>query len=533
MSRPICWRWLALVALPSPCTAQVAENPADAERKAIAAIEKARGSVLRDEKRPGSPVTDISFFAITDADLETVFAFAELERLSVQSDRITDAGVARIGMIRTLKSLGIGGSAITDDAWVHLAGLTQLEGLSIRDTPISDAGLVHLERLSNLRNVTLHDTNVTEAGVARLKAALPYALVSSYRDTSRSYTGLSVALAAGVMGTLTGLAVLVRRSGRGRRPWVGKSATVAVLFGIVGAGLLLLKERMRPIKDGEAGAFWYAVTKLDVGTKNPSMGSFYLPRDGWFIYYESGFHGQFLYRLDPAEAQALLPKVVDRLGKAPPGRLNPDVEKGFRDWVRTRATEDDPVGLMTSIHAARETRLNAGDPTRQERVRGYEGAFAERWARAGRYSWNVWFEFAFLSGMILFVAWPWVRGLGRVQRAIHLGLTPCLFCLPFWLGYAPLTFTSAGDTEGVLYPRLLMVLRGLPRSDLDTAIVRALPKPLEPLNQLPGPMMSLSGFGAVGPVVMLTLGLVIGVAIVWGPKARRCLGSRLRHRKSE
>ena len=114
-----------------------------------------------------------------------------------------------------------------------------------------------------------------------------------------------------------------------------------------------------------------------------------------------------------------------------------------------------------------------------------------------------------------------------MRREIHLGMTPFLFCLPFWLGYAPLTFTSAGDTEGVLYPRLLMALRGLPWSDLDTEIVRALPKPLEPLNQLPGPMWSLSGSGAVGPVAMVTAGAILFLAVMWGPEAVRWMAGRM------
>ena len=108
-------------------------------------------------------------------------------------------------------------------------------------------------------------------------------------------------------------------------------------------------------------------------------------------------------------------------------------------------------------------------------------------------------------------------GAGRWRWAVHLALLPPLVCLPYWLGYVPLTFTSSDEKGGVLYPALIAQLSGLPWSGLDTAILGALPKPLEPLSQTTGPMLSLSGFGAPGPVAVTGLGLLIGVVIVAGP----------------
>jgi len=61
------------------------------------------------------------------------------------------------------------------------------------------------------------------------------------------------------------------------------------------------------------------------------------------------------------------------------------------------------------------------------------------------------------------------------------------------------------------------------RSELDTTILRNLP---QPLSQTPGPMMSISGRGGVGPVATVVLGPVVFVAINWGPVLFRYLTTR-------
>jgi hypothetical protein len=249
------------------------------------------------------------------------------------------------------------------------------------------------------------------------------------------------------------------------------------------------------------------------------MGSFYLPRDGWFIYYDSGFHGQFLYRVPADEAVALFPKVVEKLRNAPPGLLRPHVEKGFQAWLQSGADPNDAAGFLKKIHEADLDRARARGQKQYEYVLSEEAYFDERWKRVNRYHWNVWFEFLFLSGLIVFATWPWLRGAGRVRCAVHLGLTPILFCVPYWLGYAPLTCTSAGPGGGVLYPWLLLPFKALPWSELDTLILRNLPRVLEPLSQTPGPMLSISGGGCVGPVGATLLGLVVAAVVIGGPPA--------------
>ena len=210
--------------------------------------------------------------------------------------------------------------------------------------------------------------------------------------------------------------------------------------------------------------------------------------------------------------------------------MTPDVEQGFRAWSRSGADPDDAPALLAKVHEAEHSRLEKSDPRRYQYVVSGDQLFDQRWSRIRHYRWNIWFEFAFLTGLILFTAWPWLRNASRVRWAIHIGSLPVLFCLPWWLGYAPLTFTSADVSGGVFYPSLLVHLRGLPWSQLDTTTLRAIPHPLEALSQTPGAMMAMTNFGGVGPVSMSVTGLVIALAIVFGPRVVRQVRCRLNRR---
>ena len=523
------------------------------ERRAIAAIEEVRGWVDYDYDKPGRPVKRVDFFEPTDDHLEllkpfpnlqgiiirggtlseTGFAriaqFSQLDHLSIIGVIITDAGLAHIASLSKLKELWLDESTVADAGLAHLVKLPLLTRLSLRRSSISDVGLVHIGQMTHLRDVDLSGTRVTDDGVARLKEALPYALIVSRRDSGRSEldTFFSfVALAAGIafVGLLAVLG-LRRFPFVRRREWMLKWVVVVFAIAIFGTGLLCLDPVMSPIRDGDAGTFWVHVCQIDVGAKNSrrSIGSFYLPRDGWFIYYDQGFHGQDLRRVPASDAIALFPKLVEKLRSAPPGLLHPDVETGFQKWLATSGNPSDAAGFLARVHEARLNRARAQNQQSYVRALSREEDFDERWERVRRYHWNVRFEFAFFTALILFAAWPWLRGAGRTRCAIHLGLVPTLYCLPFWLGYAQFTLTSAGPSGGVLYPFLLYLLHGLPWSDLDTMILRNLP---QPLSQTPGPMMSISGRGGVGPVATMALGLVVFAALNWGPVLFRYLKTR-------
>jgi hypothetical protein len=300
-----------------------------------------------------------------------------------------------------------------------------------------------------------------------------------------------------------------------QRRWPRKLLVIATMILIMGAGLRWLMPAMNPVQDGDPAAFWLHACGVDVRTEElkPSAHRYYLPRDGWFIYYDQGMHEQLLYRVDAPAAVALFPKVVEKLRGAPPGLLHRDVESGFREWLGSGARPDDAAGFLATLRESRLARLRQSDPTLFDSVRASDDEFTERWGRAARYHWNGWFEFLFFGCLILFAAWPWLRRSGPFGWAIHLGLLPMLFCLPYWLGYAQLTFTSLGPSGGILYPWLLGGLRDLPWTSLDRAIVQDLPQPLEPLSQTPGPMLSLTIFRGPAPVGMAVLGLGVTLAV--------------------
>jgi hypothetical protein len=548
MSHPAISVALSVLVCSAICSAQDDGGRREKEERAVEAVTGIGGSVMRDEQRPGSPVTYLSLSPEDDQDLQWVVAFSQLEELSVYHTGVTDAGLAWIGRCTQLKSLSIYNASITEAGLAHLAGLAQLKTLRIDktpitdaslvhiaalpqlehlwlyDVPITDAGLVHLARCPNIRWIHLYHTSVTNAGVNQLKEAQPYAIVQAHRDIE--WHGLWKSLVIGLV-TVAGLGLMVRQATRARRPWVWKTAVTATLVGVMGLGLMRLAPIMSPVKNGDAGTFWLRVTKVDVGAKmSDSLGSFYHPRDGWFIYYDSGFHGQFLYRVEESEVRALFPKVIEKLRNAPAGRLREDVDRGFQDWLRTGGGPDDVMGFLEKMQDARFQRMQGPGRSVADHIRERESELDERWARYARYSWNQAFEFAFLSALIVFAVWPWFRGPGRICWGIHLGLLPTLLFLPYWLGYAQYSLTSAGPSGGVLYPWLIIwlsPLRDLPWAAADGAIVQWFPRPLEPLSQTLGPMWSLSRFGTVGPVSTMTLGVVIFAAVVYGPRAARWL----------
>jgi hypothetical protein len=507
-------RWRAILLLMSAnlfASSTHGQEPAVNEReaRAIAAIERLGGKTYRPE--PGQPVNNVTFYQpIDDADLDSLpMEFPALRSLTIYKGHITDAGVAR------------------------LAGLTQLERLRIEHCPITDAGVDALAKPPRLHDVDLIDTQITPAGTAWLKQSLPYAMVRVRREMPTSHFERELwkfLILAGLIGALGGAwAVAIARSVRippARRRWLCKVPVVVAAVAMMTAGLVRLIPVMSPVQEKSPAEFWLLVTGIDIGVENPyrSFGRVHRPRNGWYIASAQGFHGSDLYRVRATEAAALFPKVVERLRNAPPGALSPLLKEAYRDWARSAGSPDDAAGFIDRLRETSAQRLQVNSPQAAEEVRN-EKELSARWERAERYYMNVLFELAFLNGLILFAAWPWLRGAGRRAWALHLDVLPTLFSLPYWLGYAPLTFTSTGPVGGVLYPGLLWAVtpRGLPWTGLDLDILRHIPQILEPLSQTTGPMLSLSSFGGPAPSVTLACGLGVALTIILAPKLCRIL----------
>src|SRR5262245_19948913 len=378
----------SVLSVPRLSPAQGNQDQREQERRAIDAITAAGGTVSGDKGADARPVTSIHFHApIRDEHLELVRPFPSLRHLFVSDGKITDAGLAQLKGLTRLEGLAIGRSPITDAGLAQLKGLARLDRLDLSDVPITDAGLENLKGLPRLRMVRLWNTEVTDAGVAKLREALPYALVSVGGEERQARTKEGSGrflLTVGAISVLAGGAALFLywcpwRSVRERR-WAWKTPVVLAVILMMGAGLLRLAPVMNPIQDGDPATFWLHACRIDVGVERPwlSLGGFYQPQDDWLIDYIQEFHGTRLYRVRASEATALFPKVIDRLRNAPPGMLYPDVEKGFREWLRTRAGPDDVSGFLAKLREAHLARLRQEDLSLYEYVLYEEEAFSER-----------------------------------------------------------------------------------------------------------------------------------------------------------
>jgi Leucine-rich repeat (LRR) protein len=182
----------------------------DAEDRAVAAVEKLGGKVVRDPKQPGNPVISVNLLAkkvndealkdlaglkqllsldlrttqVTDAGLKELRAFPKLRDLYLSSTKVTDAGLKELRAIDNLQRLEITSTAVTDAGLKELRELTKLQALSLNNTKVTDAGLKELHGLKNLKTLTLDFTRVTIAGLRDLRAALPQTRITPQLDES-------------------------------------------------------------------------------------------------------------------------------------------------------------------------------------------------------------------------------------------------------------------------------------------------------------------------------------------------------------
>jgi hypothetical protein len=151
---------------------ELAEKPSAEQRKALAAIERLRGRVRRDEKNPGWPVVeaDPALTKVTDEDLALLAGLPEIGRKAL-------AAIKRLGgrVRRDEKNPGwpvvevdLALTKVTDEDLTLLAGLPELRRLNLRITLITDKGLENLKVLSRLEELTLVCPYVTEKGIAHL-----------------------------------------------------------------------------------------------------------------------------------------------------------------------------------------------------------------------------------------------------------------------------------------------------------------------------------------------------------------------------
>ncbi len=311
--------------------------------------------------------------------------------------------------------------------------------------------------------------------------------------------------------------------------WIKRSFAMLVILAPV-AAVLLLAGSSYPVRDGYSAAFWKHACGVDLGGQAKDlMGGVYPPRDGWYIYYVQGLHSQILYRLPRRLAVADFGEVVRTIKaraneKDPPTKLMLATAVLEQDRPPPELTAEQFLSLL---HAERLKSLRNKGKSAYDYAISEDQAFEERWARTRRYWANICFECVYFSGLSLFALWPWLRAKRSAWSwSLHLGSLPLLLMLPFYCGYAPWTFTSAGPGGGVLYPWVISWFRGFPVwTSADQWVLQNFPKVLEPLSQILGPWHVISGTGTLGPVIAVALGAVVGVSVFVG---FRCLAGKVK-----
>jgi hypothetical protein len=317
-----------------------------------------------------------------------------------------------------------------------------------------------------------------------------------------------------------------------------KVAAVALAVTALAAGLWLAYEPAAPVRDGEPDEFWYAATRVRLvagRTTDPRVDALYQEKDGHFLYYRTDPREQVVYRVRTDEVRRDLGAMLARIGDETAGAA-PWVRSGVRLWEEADPGRDDVVALLRCTGARRTQWLEREQPGHLSLVRFREAAVKDRWSRARWYPRVAAGELLYLTGLVLFAAWPWLRKGGPVSWAVHPGLTPVLLFLPFWLGYGSRSFTPVDLKGGIVYPRLLAPFGFLPCPKADESLLQALPQVLEPFSPLDVTSKAVRVLRG-GPLVVLGLGAVVGGTTYGLRNMRRlrlrALRRRLRRKRQE
>jgi Leucine-rich repeat (LRR) protein len=115
---------------------------------------------------------------ITDDGLRYLADLTNLTGIDLASTAVSNDGLARLAPLKKLRSLYVGHTErITDAGLEHLRQFPELECLLLYNMPITDLGLERLKALPKLVRIEVPETQVTAQGIASLKAAFPTAEV--------------------------------------------------------------------------------------------------------------------------------------------------------------------------------------------------------------------------------------------------------------------------------------------------------------------------------------------------------------------
>ncbi len=105
---------------------------------------------------------NVSNTRITDANIDKIAHFKNLEQLALSSPHITDAGLAKLKGLKKLKRLVLGGHLITDQGLSVIENFPQLESLEIFAPNATDRILNCLSKFKKLTLLSLLETSISK-----------------------------------------------------------------------------------------------------------------------------------------------------------------------------------------------------------------------------------------------------------------------------------------------------------------------------------------------------------------------------------
>ena len=302
-----------------------------------------------------------------------------------------------------------------------------------------------------------------------------------------------------------------------------KLCVVLIVVSLIGFKIIQNSESRAAIQNGNVNEFWYALCGVDVDGSLGDPGWLAGPDavQGECAYYSiAGSCEDQYYRVRLDDAKKQLPRVVQlidaqRLKKS----LAPIRERAFESWVMTDGSATDVANLVEAMLVARLKHMEETAPERVQYIHESEQVFNAFFEKSKRYWITLSFEFTWLNGVVLLVAYPWLRNSGRVLWSVCLGIAPIVLFIPAYCGYASFVFTSCFPDGGVFYPDVLRWFPRLRPTQIDHWLVPQFPQVFDIFAQQPReiPRMAVTYFEGTWPVGLVAVGLIpaIMLYVVW------------------
>jgi hypothetical protein len=161
-------------------------GPDAAEERAVRAVQRLGGEVVRAEAAPSGPVVEVvlSGSDVNDAGLRELAGLKHLRALRLEGTPVSGTGLSHLADLEELERLHLGGTRVGDAGLKGLAGLKRLRVLDLRGTRVTGAGLKELAGLQQLQELDLTDSRVTGPGLSAL-AGLKQLRTLSVTETPR------------------------------------------------------------------------------------------------------------------------------------------------------------------------------------------------------------------------------------------------------------------------------------------------------------------------------------------------------------